>query len=164
MREVDDLYKQGIVKPVAHIKTFDISKLEEAMMHMAKGTHLGKNVVTFENPSAMVKIRPSIDSPSFDPAATYLLVGCLGGLGRSISVWMAEHGAKHLTYISRSGASNSEAKSLISELAGLGVSTEVARCDITHRVETQATIKRVNDARKIKGVIHAAMVEGVSQS
>lgn len=64
--------------------------------------------------------------------------------------------------ISRSGASNQEASSLISELAGLGVSTDVVRCDITHRDELQAAVKKINGTRKIKGLIHAAMVEGGS--
>ena len=39
---------------------------------------------------------------TFNPKAAYLLVGGLGGLGRAVSLWMAERGARHLTYLSRS--------------------------------------------------------------
>ena len=57
MAELGDLYRKGIIKPIDHIKTFDISQLEQAMMYFAKGTHLEKVVVTFQEPTEMLKCR-----------------------------------------------------------------------------------------------------------
>lgn len=179
MAQVGDLFRAEIITPIDHIKTFDISKIEQAMTYFSQGTHLGKVVVTFENSTSllpvsrhasfvcpvlitMVQIRPSIPRASFDPTANYLLVGCLGGLGRSISKWMVEHGARHLCFISRSGASSSEAASTISELKQLGVQTSNIRCSVTERGDLLAAVKKASQARAIKGVVHAAMVEGVS--
>lgn len=102
MAELGDLYRQGHIRPFRHIKTFDVSQLEQAMMQFAKGTHIGKIVVTFQDPNTVIKVRPTPKSVAFDPDAAYLLAGCLGGIGRSISIWMAEHGAKYLVYVSRS--------------------------------------------------------------
>lgn len=133
MAELADLHRKGIIKPFSHIKTFDVSQLEQAMMHFAKGTHLGKVVVTFQNPTAVLKVRPTPKQVSFDPNAAYLLAGCLGGLGRSISIRMAEHGAKHLVYFSRSGSTNAEASELLYDLSVMGVATSVIKCDITSK-------------------------------
>ena len=101
---------------------------------------------------------------SFDPEANYLLVGCLGGLGRSIARWMAERGARHLTFISRSGASSVEAAATIRDLEDMGVQTKIFQCSITERSELLAAVRQTSNAIPIKGVLHAAMVEGVSIS
>ena len=160
MAELGDLYRQGVIKPLNHIKTFDISRLEQAMMQFAKGTHLGKVVVTFQDPRSMLKVRPSLKQVCLDANATYLLVGCLGGLGRSISTWMAEHGARNLLYLSRSGSSNPEAVALLEDLRTMGVTTRVAKCDIANRESLFATVSQAE--LPIKGVIQAAMVVGDS--
>ena len=57
MQEVGDLFRSGIVKPIDHIRTFSIAELEQAMLQFSKGTHLGKIVVTFDDPNAMLKVR-----------------------------------------------------------------------------------------------------------
>ena len=44
----------------------------------------------------------------------YLLVGGMGGFGRSIATWMAEKGAKKMAFVSRSGSSTPAAKQLVS--------------------------------------------------
>jgi len=156
MAELADLHRQGIIKPFSHVKTFDVSQLEQAMMHFAKGTHLGKVVVTFQDPTAVLKVRPTPKQVSFDPNAVYLLAGCLGGLGRSISIWMAERGAKHLVYFSRSGSTNAEASELLYDLSAMGVATSVIKCDITSKSAVFSAVGKIR--RPIKGVIQAAMV------
>ncbi|KAL9027875.1 MAG: hypothetical protein Q9196_003666 [Gyalolechia fulgens] len=156
MAELGHLYRKGIIRPIDHLTTFDISQLEQAFMHFAKGTHLGKVVVTFQDPNTMIKVRPSPKPVIFDPDAAYVLAGCLGGLGRSISAWMAERGAKNLVYLSRSGSANAEAKSMLQDLHSAGVATRIIRCDITQETEVNVAISQV--LLPIKGVIQAAMV------
>lgn len=160
MAELGELYRQGVIRPFNHIKTFDISQIEQAMMHFAKGTHLGKVVVTFQIPRSILKVRPTPERVSLDRNATYLLVGCLGGLGRSISSWMVEHGAKNLVYLSRSGSSTPEATALLEVLHATGVTTHVIKCDIRDRHSVLAAVSKVK--LPIKGVIQAAMVVGDS--
>lgn len=41
----------------------------------------------------------------FRSDATYLLIGGMGGIGRSVAVWMAENGARNFVFLSRSAAS-----------------------------------------------------------
>lgn len=156
MAELGDLNRRGVIRPIDHIKTFEISQLEQAMMYFAKGTHLGKVVVTFQDPKAVLKVRRTPEKVSFDSDAAYLLVGCLGGLGRSISTWMAERGARKLVYLSRSGVANKEAETLLNDLHALDVSTQVFQCDIMCKKDVEAAVGQVNGP--IKGVIQAAMV------
>lgn len=56
------MWETGIINPTTYIKTFDISELEVAMKEFAKGAHIGKLVIIFDNPETELKV---IDFPSF---------------------------------------------------------------------------------------------------
>ena len=155
MTELGDLYRQGHIKPFDYITRFDVSRLEQAMMQFAKGTHVGKIVVTFQDPNSVLKVRPTPKQVTFDPDAAYLLAGCLGGIGRAISIWMAEHGAKHLVYLSRGGP-NAQATEMLNDLHTMGVTTQTIKCDITSKPAVKSAVAQVT--RPIKGVLQAAMV------
>ena len=75
---------------------------------------------------------------------------------------MFEHGARHFTYLGRSGASGAEAQAMLEYLKGKGVSTEVIKCDITVKSEVDAAVKQASKQREIKGVLNAAAVFEVS--
>ncbi|KAI1125169.1 hypothetical protein F5Y10DRAFT_247824 [Nemania abortiva] len=90
---------------------------------------------------------------------TYVLVGCLGGLGRSLTKWMMERGARHFAFISRSGASKPEAARVIENIQKCpGTSTRVYRADASDEVAVQCIIYSLQAERPIRGVVHAAMV------
>lgn len=97
---------------------------------------------------------------NFDPDAAYILVGSLGGLGRSLAVWMVERGARYLIFLSRSGADKPEAQLLMEELVGMGAEPDVIRCSVTDRDALLSTVENISMERPVKGVVHAAMVEG----
>lgn len=110
----------------------------------------------------LLKIARPVTRAAFDPDATYLLVGCLGGLGRSLSAWMVEKGARHLAFLSRSGINKSEAVSIVEELTVAGAQPEVIQCNVTDQNALASAVEKLSATRQVKGVIHAAMVEGVS--
>ena len=88
-----------------------------------------------------------------------MIAGGSGGLGRSISRWLVQHGARHLVIASRSGPHGEGVQSLVDELNALGASLNIYSCDIANRDE----LKRVIDADAasmppIRGLIQAAMV------
>ncbi|KAF2656390.1 hypothetical protein K491DRAFT_778066 [Lophiostoma macrostomum CBS 122681] len=165
MAEVVRLYREGIIKPIDHITAFDISELQQAMMYMAKGTHVGKIVVTYENPDSLIKMTPSAPRAKFDPDAMYVLVGCIAGVGNSISNWMVERGARHLAYLSRSGPDAAAARELVERKDKQGVKAIVIKCDVTNKFDVEAAITKAASNRVIKGILHAAAVfEDVSFS
>lgn len=47
----------GRLPYIAPLTTFDCSQLSSALLYLSKGTHIGKVVVTYENPGALVSVR-----------------------------------------------------------------------------------------------------------
>lgn len=99
----------------------------------------------------------------FDPHATYVITGGLGGIGRNLAIWMARNGARHLCLLSRSGPSNENAKAVITVLRKDGVEVYTPACDIS---DTSAIMEAVAHIKAhmppIKGCIHGAMAIEVS--
>ncbi|KAI1196929.1 hypothetical protein F5X97DRAFT_199678 [Nemania serpens] len=97
--------------------------------------------------------------PTLSSEGTYVLVGCLGGLGRSLTKWMVEHGARHFAFISRSGASKPEAARVIENIHNTpGTSTRVYRADASDEAAMQCIVYSLQAERPVRGVVHAAMV------
>ena len=159
---MNELINEGAIGPIKHLTTFDISQLETAMSFFSKSVHAGKLVITFQDPNATLKVLRPVVRASFDPQAAYLLVGCLGGLGRSLATWMVERGARYLFFFSRSGANKPEAASILKDLAEAGARPEAVGCDVTDEKALVLAVERIVTQMPVKGVIHAAMVEGVS--
>lgn len=158
MAEVAELYRQGVVKPIDYITTFDISELQKAMMFMSKGTHVGKVVITYRDPDSLLNVAPSSPRAIFDPNAVYVLVGCIAGVGNSMSNWMVERGARHFTHLSRSGPNDPKARDLVERMKKHGVDVSVLQCDVTIKSDLETVIAQVASNRPIKGVLHAAAV------
>ena len=75
-----------------------------------------------------------------------------------MSSWMVEHGAKQLTFLSRSGVNGSEAQLTIDDLRDRGIGIDVMNCDVTVKSDVVAAVRKASNKRPIKGVLHAAMV------
>ena len=56
MKEVADLFRSGAIKQTSHVRTYDIAELEQGLLQFSKGTHIGKMVVTFDDPEAKLKV------------------------------------------------------------------------------------------------------------
>ncbi|KAI0972370.1 hypothetical protein F4678DRAFT_478807 [Xylaria arbuscula] len=102
---------------------------------------------------------PEATQSALSREGTYLLVGCLGGLGRSLTKWMTEHRARHFAFISRSGANKPEAARVIANIQKVpGTSTRVYHADASDELAMQCIIYSLQAERPIRGVVHAAMV------
>ncbi|GAB0137274.1 t1pks [Epichloe bromicola] len=73
-------------------------------------------VLAFDTEKTLVPIRRMPEPLTFDGNNSYLLIGCLGGLGRSLTTWMIARGAKNFIFLSRSGADKPEAAALVADL------------------------------------------------
>ena len=94
----------------------------------------------------------------------YVLVGCLGGIGRSLITWMMGNGCKNFTFLSRSGADRPEAAQVVNEITKAGATANVFRVDVSSEKEVADVVAKVNATMEIRGVVHAAMVLQVAQS
>ena len=98
-------------------------------------------------------------SYAFDPNASYLIAGGLGGLGRSAAQWMARRGAKHLILLSRSGTRAEAAQNLVANLRAMGVEVATPQCDVASSDSLSTTLMECGSFMPpIKGCLQATMV------
>lgn len=90
---------------------------------MQQGKHTGKAVLAFDAPAdgssdmRAPVFQRAADLLRLDPDATYLLVGGMGGLGRSLARNLAAAGARNIAFLSRSGDASADAASLRAAMA-----------------------------------------------
>ncbi|EYB24263.1 hypothetical protein FG05_30492 [Fusarium graminearum] len=154
-----ELCVQGKLGPIAPIKTFEAARVEEAFRYMQKGQHIGMIVVTLPESRAT-------HAPEAEPARrelilrhdrNYVFAGGLGGLGESIATYLAEKGARHLLFFSRSATQFAESNpAFFEELASLGCSTQVVRGNINNREDVDKAVASATNP--VAGVLQAAMV------
>ena len=154
-----DYLRKGITKPVSPLTTYPISRVENAFRLMQTGKHRGKIALSWDTDEVVPVIRRADDSLSLDSNSTYVLVGGLGGLGRSLATLFVDHGARHLCFISRSGATSSRAQELVRDLQARDVELKVYCCDIADEASLAKTMKRCSlELPHIRGVVQCAMV------
>ncbi|KAK1634593.1 polyketide synthase [Colletotrichum phormii] len=159
-KEALELYRIGAIRPVP-ITTYDVSKLSQAYRFFSGKDRIGKVVVSMQDSSSLIPVMPTLYQTTLDPEKVYLLVGCLGGLGRSLSRWMMSRGARHFVFLGRSGSDRPEARSLVDRLLGAGASVEVVRGDVSNQEDVDASVDACS-GRLIGGVVQAAM--GLSEA
>lgn len=127
---------------------------------MQKGQHIGKIVVTMPQNASDVEVAPKAPCAAFRSDASYLLVGGLGGLGRSVSTWMVQNGARHIVFLSRSAGDSERDQLFIRELESQGCAVQTIKGSVT---EAQEVVNAVSSAAKpIAGVFLMTMVLRVS--
>lgn len=176
---VFDHFARGKLRSVRPLQAYSISKIEEAFRLMQDGKTAGKIVLEI-TPDARVPVRSLLCSalmvcrslivwlqatlatkPSFHINAdgSYLISGGLGGLGRTISRWLVERGAKNLILLSRSGAKSEASLVFLLELKQLGVNVTAPPCDVTDIASLQTVLEQCAiDMPPIKGCVQGSMV------
>jgi NAD(P)-dependent dehydrogenase (short-subunit alcohol dehydrogenase family)/aryl carrier-like protein len=124
---------------------------------MQKGTHIGKIVVSFcLEDGKSLSAAPSTHSVSFDSNSSYLLVGGLGGLGKAVSTWMVENGARHLIYLSRSAGKAAEDKAFFDELESQGCSVQAVKGSVSNQEDVRLALEKAT--YPIKGILQMSMI------
>ncbi|KAL8676982.1 MAG: hypothetical protein Q9186_006557 [Xanthomendoza sp. 1 TL-2023] len=158
LKDVIEMHQRKIIRPVTPIKTIAMSELGQGMRMMQGGKHMGKIVVEV-TPSDVVQVMPAA-SPNAPVSAdaSYLITGGTGGLGRSITRWLAAQGAKNIVLASRSGTKQRGVTELIDEVKSLGANVVVKACDIADSSQVQRLVDECHESMPpIRGVIHGAM-------
>lgn len=92
---------------------------------------------------------------------TYIITGGSGGIGRALTYWLANHGAKCIILASRSSQPNEKTRAMMEQLTGRGTNVVYCQCDVTVREEVERLVKESSGMPRIRGVIHGAVVERV---
>src|SRR6267378_6490649 len=159
LRECAQYYQQGHIQPIRPITCFAATEIADAFMMLQRGTHIGKLAVRM---SSDMKDLPCIayhPELPLHPDASYLLVGGLGGIGRSIASWLVQNGAQHLSFLSRSGRSE-KTEHFLQELEALGCKVQVFAGSVTNIEDVQELVAKAQ--KPIRGVMQLSMVLQVS--
>ncbi|PYH96569.1 polyketide synthase [Aspergillus ellipticus CBS 707.79] len=148
------LARNGGIQPVP-LKTFTAAELGHAFRHFNSPARMGKIVISFEDPNLMIPVVPERFATQLHPDKTYLMVGCLGGLGRSVSQWMVRRGAKNFIFLGRSGTKKPAARRLVEDLEQQGAHCIVIQGDVTNAADVERAVSAAT--LPLGGVIHAAM-------
>lgn len=155
--ETLQLYRAGDIQALP-MEVFDVMQVSQAYRFFANKDRVGKVVISMEDPQARVPVAPATYLSLFDPDKIYLLIGCLGGLGRSLSRWMMTRGARNFVFLGRSGADKPSAQQLVSRLEKSGANVGVVRGDVSKAADVTAAVSAcLAIGRKIGGVVQAAM-------
>ncbi|MEV4503064.1 SDR family NAD(P)-dependent oxidoreductase [Streptomyces klenkii] len=155
IQSMREALQRGDYGPLPH-RVYPASRIHEAFAAMQHSRHIGKIVLTFDEP---VPVQPLTTSPAMDPQATYLITGGFSGLGAAVARYLATRGACHLTLVGRRGPATPEGPALIAELRNRGVQVEAQAVDATDGTALRELFDRIDaSGRRLAGVFHAAMV------
>ncbi|KAM0109173.1 hypothetical protein ACP6JB_005086 [Aspergillus fumigatus] len=158
--EVTRLVDQRALKP--HV--------QDAFRFLQTGAHMGK-VVLPAGPEEVVPVVPRpkgiTPRPRLRSDASYLVVGGVGGIGRSIAHWLVDHGAQNLILLSRSAGDldlaqnqNAEGALFVRELRAAGCRVKPVSCDIALASSLAKALRACEDEGlpPVRGVIQGAML------
>ena len=160
MRRAMEYYERGSIQPIKPVRIFEAARVEDAFRYMQKGTHIGKIVVSMPHNTDELPSRAYRRQLLLRPNVPYLLVGGLGGLGRSVATWLVEQGARHLVFFSRSAGSMPEDDDYKSELEFQGCNVQMFRGSVANFADVQKVIALCG--KPIGGVLQLSMVLDVS--
>ena len=98
----------------------------------------------------------------FRSDACYLLVGGLGGLGRVISTWMVENGARNILFLSRSAKEGPETTPFFDELRFRGCEVSTFAGSVASLADVETAVKRAT--KPVAGVMQMSAVMRVGPS
>ena len=127
--ELAERFVAGDYQPLSHT-VFPITEVVEAFRFMAQGKHVGKNVLSFDVDEIPIGLSTE-DQHRLRAEATYLITGGAGGFCLEVAKWMAQHGARHLVLMTRSGPRDEDACRDIQDLHDAGINVIDARGDVT---------------------------------
>ncbi|MCJ1264132.1 hypothetical protein MMC22_004003 [Lobaria immixta] len=152
-----DLIANGRIKPIAPMKIYSFSEIVDAMRYMRGGSHIGKIVISdgherdIEVPTraarSVLKLRGDV---------SYLMVGGLKGICGSLATYLAQHGAKHITVLSRSGYQDEKSQAVLQDLSAIGAQVDLVKGDVSNIDDVQRVF--LQSTRRVAGIIQGAMV------
>ncbi|TGO59558.1 hypothetical protein BCON_0043g00160 [Botryotinia convoluta] len=158
-KQTASLIRSGIIKPAKPLNIYRACDIEQAMQSFQAHRNTGKIVIDLDPKLSVPALITNKPSYCFDSSASYLIAGGFGGLGRSLSRWMVDRGARNLIILGRSGVKNESARRFVGELKALNVRVEAPACDIA---QVESLRKALEECSKrlppVRGCFQCSMV------
>ena len=143
MSQIFDLLEQGHISPIHPIQTFSFESIASAFAYMRSGRHIGKVVITNgESAKVEVPVRPAQRHLVLRSDVSYLIVGGLRGLCGSLAIHLAQHGAKCVVIMSRSGCQDEKSQDIVRNCNALGCEVVDAKADVCNLEEVRRAFKQ----------------------
>lgn len=152
------LFRQEPTLAAGPFKVFDLAELDFAVSVHSDSITASKSLISYKPSEKSLSVLPAQPTLRFRADATYLLVGCLGGLGRSLTSWMTDNGARRFAFLSRSGTDQEQASILVNDLEASGIACQVIRGDAAMKSDVERAVQSIPAEFPIRGVVQAAMV------
>ncbi|KAI9037690.1 type I polyketide synthase [Aspergillus affinis] len=150
------LYADGLIKPVSPVNRFSPGEIKLAFHQFQGNRPIGAVCVEFPDKPQALPYETNAGQARFRKDRSYVLIGGLGGLGRSTAVWLAERGAGSIVFMSRSASPSAESEKLTRELNELGCQVQIFPGSVTDATTVDFLV--TNTAKPIAGVLHLALV------
>ncbi|KAL4890688.1 hypothetical protein BDV59DRAFT_209620 [Aspergillus ambiguus] len=146
-------------QPATPLMVKGFSEIADGMRLLRSGEHIGKIVFKADDFETVMAIPPAPKPAEFHANATYIIIGGFGGLGHHIAKWMAENGARNLVFLSRSGANQPHAKSVLADIESKGAKVKAYKCDIGHLEQVEKVMNEITAEGQlpVRGIVQAAM-------
>lgn len=162
--KVASMLSQGNLAKIQDVETLPFSQAHEVLNKVLDSEEKCRKFVLVPRPDDVVLApsHPALASAStLKPNATYIIVGGSGGLGRSMTRWMIQNGARCIVLISRSAKITPAIQTLMGEAEATGARVLVRQCNIADENSVSALLTWISNDRElppVRGIIHSAMV------
>ncbi|KAK5996471.1 Highly reducing polyketide synthase srdA [Cladobotryum mycophilum] len=157
LSQVMTLYREHKIIALEPLKIFDVAETPEAFRSVSDRSRIGKIAINLENPASTIKAHKLKHTTRFDSDKSYVMVGCLGGLGRTLSRWMVSRGARKFAFLGRSGIAKAAARNLVEDLESSGATCVVVKGDVCSSQDVEAVTAAAARLGAVGGVVQAAM-------
>ncbi|KAK3392816.1 hypothetical protein B0H63DRAFT_530309 [Podospora didyma] len=161
LEEFLSLYRNGSLKCLDDLTVFDAAtEVEQAFRHLQNPDHIGKVVLRMpRNGETAIAGRVEPRPFKLRTDAAYIVIGGVGGLGRSLATWLVERGAKHITFLSRSAGISEKSRKLSVELESMGCQVHLVAGDVSNMADVKrAVLLSLSSGHPVRGVLQLAMV------
>ncbi|PCD32678.1 hypothetical protein AU210_008924 [Fusarium oxysporum f. sp. radicis-cucumerinum] len=151
------LHRDGFL-PVPPLTVSNISDINSSIV-LSSALNSSETIITFTHTKgSTVDVTRTPPRLELHSDATYLLVGCLGGLGCSLTTWMMKRGARNFAFLSRSGTDSGQAALCVQDLEARGARVQVFRGDAAIKEDVERAVASIPSDAPLRGIVNAAMV------
>lgn len=155
--ELNQMFANGEIAPLP-LTAFPLSAVKDAFRFMSQAKHIGKVVVTLDEPETAVALSTE-KAFTLNPQASYLVTGGSRGFGVAVADWMSRIGAGRIVLGSRSGTIADDEAERVAAMCARGTIVEAVRLDVNDAAETAAVIASLAAHEKpLAGIMHGAAV------
>ncbi|KAI7971952.1 hypothetical protein EIK77_007551 [Talaromyces pinophilus] len=159
IRVILQLFTEGRLYVQKPLQVFPVSRSEQVLQSFHIGRNIGKWVLEITPDTSVKTILKSNSGFKFNPNATYVIAGGLGGIGRTTARWLVSRGAKYLVLLGRSGPQTEPSLELLNELKQQDITIFAPPCDISRPEQVSSVFKQIAQSMPpVKGCIQGAMV------